>query len=86
MTVFAMHIVFRVMDRNYDAAVIASGFAGMGLRATPVAIANMDAIAIRCGPSPTAFLVVPLVGAFFLDLLNAGAITAFMGIISAWVD
>jgi ESS family glutamate:Na+ symporter len=86
MTIFAMHVVFRVMGRDYHAAVIASGFAGMGLGATPVAIANMDAIAIRYGPSPRAFLVVPLVGAFFLDILNAGTITAFMSIISAWVD
>ena len=73
-TVFATFITFRLMGKDYDAAVIASGFVGLGLGATPVAIANMNAVTSRFGPSPKAFLVVPLVGAFFIDLLNAGTI------------
>lgn len=85
MTMFAVFIVFRVMGRDYDAAVIASGFSGLGLGATPVAIANMSAVTSRFGPSQKAFLVVPLVGAFFIDLLNAATIKFFIGIISRWL-
>jgi ESS family glutamate:Na+ symporter len=85
MTFFASFIVFRVMGRNYDAVVMASGFAGLGLGATPVAIANMDAVTQRYGPSPQAFLVIPLVGAFFIDLLNAAVIKMFIQIISRWL-
>jgi ESS family glutamate:Na+ symporter len=81
MTIFAMFVVFRVMGRDYDAVVIAAGFAGLGLGATPVAIANMDAVTSRYGPSTKAFIVVPLVGAFFIDLLNAGTINFFIRLI-----
>ena len=79
-TVFAVQIVFRVMGKTYDAAVICSGFAGLGLGATPVAIANMNAITSKYGPSFKAFLVVPLVGAFFIDLINALVIKFFIGL------
>ena len=72
------------MGRDYDAVVISSGFAGMGLGATPVAIANMSAITARFGPSAKAFLVVPMVGAFFVDILNAVTIKAFIGLIGRW--
>lgn len=78
-TLFAMFIVFRIMGRNYDASVICAGFAGLGLGATPVAIANMSAITSRFGPSAKAFLVVPLVGAFFVDLMNAAVIRYLLG-------
>ena len=84
-TFFAVFIVFRVMGRDYDAAVITSGFVGLGLGATPVAIANMDAVTTRFGPSTKAFLVVPLVGAFFIDILNAATIKFFIGVISRWL-
>ena len=83
MTVIALFtslIVFRLMGRDYDAAVIAAGFAGLGMGATPVGIANMNAVTAKYGPSPKAFLVVPLVGAFFLDLLNALVIKTFLGL------
>jgi ESS family glutamate:Na+ symporter len=85
MTIFAMYVVFRVMGRDYDAVVISAGFVGMGLGATPVAIANMSAVTARYGPSTKAFLVVPLVGAFFIDILNAGTINFFIGIIEKWL-
>ncbi|MCZ6458026.1 MAG: sodium/glutamate symporter [Gammaproteobacteria bacterium] len=85
MTVFAIWVVFRVMGSNYDAVVMAAGFAGMGLGATPVAIANMNAVTSVYGPSTKAFLVVPLVGAFFIDILNAGTINFFIGIIENWL-
>ena len=85
MTLFAIYVVFRVMGSDYDAVVIAAGFAGMGLGATPVAIANMNAVTARYGPSTKAFLVVPLVGAFFIDILNAGTIKFFIRIIEDWL-
>ena len=81
MTLFAIYVVFRAMGSDYDAVVIAAGFAGMGLGATPVAIANMNAITSQYGPSTKAFLVLPLVGAFFIDILNAGTIKLFIQII-----
>lgn len=80
MTLFAVWIVFRVMGRDYDASVIAAGFAGLGLGATPVGIANMNAITSKYGPSPKAFLVIPLIGAFFIDLTNALVIKFFVGL------
>jgi ESS family glutamate:Na+ symporter len=73
----AVFLVFRFVGRDYDAAVIAAGFMGLGLGATPVAIANMQAITSRYGPSTKAFIVVPLVGAFFIDLSNALVIKGF---------
>ena len=85
MAFFASFIVFRVMGRNYDAVVMAAGFTGLGLGATPVAIANMDAITRRFGPSPKAFLVIPLIGALFIDLLNAATIKTFIVVITRWL-
>jgi ESS family glutamate:Na+ symporter len=78
-TLVVVFVVFRAMGRDYDAAVISAGFVGLGLGATPVAIANMDAVTRRFGPSPKAFLIVPLVGAFFIDILNALVIKFFVG-------
>ena len=77
-TLFGMFIVFRMMGRDYDASVIVAGFAGLGMGATPVGIANMNAITSKYGPSPKAFLVVPLVGAFFIDIVNAMVIKTFL--------
>ena len=81
MTAFAMLVVFFVAGRDYDAVVIAAGFSGLGLGATPVAIANMNALTTHYGPSPKALLLVPLVGAFFIDLLNAGTIQFFLRVL-----
>ncbi len=78
MTLVAMIVVFRVMGSDFDAAVISAGFAGLGLGATPVAIGNMQAVTAKYGPSPKAFLVVPLVGAFFIDVANALVIKFFL--------
>ena len=75
---FATQIVFRMLGRDYDAAVITGGFVGLGMGATPVAIANMTAVSDEHGPSMKALLVVPLVGAFFIDLINAAVIDTFM--------
>ncbi|WP_121603755.1 sodium/glutamate symporter [Virgibacillus sp. Bac332] len=65
---FGIFILFRLLGKNYDAAVMVGGFTGHGLGATPNAIANMDAIVNRYCPSKKAFLVVPLVGAFLIDV------------------
>jgi ESS family glutamate:Na+ symporter len=75
---FAYFITFRVMGKNYNAAIIAGGHCGFGLGATPTAVANMEALVSRYGPSPQAFLVVPLVGAFFIDLTNALIIQLYL--------
>lgn len=71
-------IVFRVMGKNYDAAVICAGFGGISLGSTPTAMANMSAVSNRYGISQLAFIVVPLVCAFFIDLANALIIPFFL--------
>ena len=71
-------IVFRVMGRNYDAAVVCSGFGGISLGSTPTAMANMSAVSQRYGASRLAFIIVPLVCAFFIDLVNAFLIPFFL--------
>lgn len=80
MALFAIFVTFRVMGRNYDAAVLAAGHCGFGLGATPTAIANMQAVTQRYGPSPMAFLVVPMVGAFFIDISNALVIKLYLAL------
>ena len=81
MAVFAVFVTFRVMGRDYDAAVMAGGHCGFGLGATPNAVANMNSLVERFGPAPRAFLVVPMVGAFFIDFTNALVITAYINLI-----
>ena len=78
MGAFAYLITFRVMGGDYDAAVMAGGHCGFGLGATPNAVANMEALTARYGPAPRAFLVVPMVGAFFIDFTNGLLITGFI--------
>jgi ESS family glutamate:Na+ symporter len=80
MAAYAVLVTFRAMGRNYDAAVLAAGHCGFGLGATPTAIANMQAITDRFGPSHLAFLIVPMVGAFFIDIVNAIVIKLFMAL------
>ncbi len=78
MALFARFVTFNVMGRDYDAAVMAAGHCGFGLGATPAAVANMKALAERYGWAPRAFLVLPLVGAFLIDFVNALVITFFL--------
>ena len=78
MALFAILVTFRVMGSNYDAAVLAAGHCGFGLGATPTAIANMQAVTQRYGPSQIAFLVVPMVGAFFIDIINVIVIKMYL--------
>ncbi|WDE09562.1 sodium/glutamate symporter [Thalassomonas haliotis] len=77
---FAYFITFRIMGKNYDAAIMAGGHCGFGLGATPTAVANMEALVSRHGPSPQAFLVVPMVGAFFIDITNALIIQLYLSL------
>ena len=79
---FASLVIFRMMGSNYDAAVMSAGYAGLALGATPTAIANMTAVTQKFGASTRAFIVVPLVGAFFIDIANALIIQALI----TWVD
>ncbi|MEB3317904.1 MAG: sodium/glutamate symporter [Cyanobacteriota bacterium] len=71
-------LVFPLLGGTYDAAVIAAGFMGFTLGSTPTAMANMTAVTQKFGPSSKAFIVLPLVSAFFIDLLNAGMIPFFL--------
>ncbi len=71
---YTMLAVFPMMGRNYEAAVIAAGFTGISLGATPTAIANMTAVTKLHGACPRAFIILPLVSAFFIDIANAVAI------------
>jgi ESS family glutamate:Na+ symporter len=80
MAAYAIFVTFRVMGSNYDAAVLAAGHCGFGLGATPTAIANMQAVTERSGPSPLAFLIVPMVSAFFIDLANAIVIKLYLAL------
>jgi ESS family glutamate:Na+ symporter len=73
-----LFILFPVMGRDYDAAVVCAGFGGVSLGSTPTAMANMAAVAQRFGPSHRAFIIVPLVSAFFIDLVNALVIPLFL--------
>lgn len=78
MGLYAIFVTFPIMGKNYDAAVLAAGHCGFGLGATPTAIANMQAVTERFGPSHLAFLVVPMVGAFFIDIINALVIKFYL--------
>jgi len=77
---FSVFIVFRGLGKNYDAAVMIGGFIGHGLGATPNAMANLDVITKKFGASPKSYLVVPIVGAFLIDLLGVPIVTTFINI------
>ncbi|MFZ4532982.1 MAG: sodium/glutamate symporter [Alsobacter sp.] len=76
---FILLVLFPLLGRNYQAAVLSAGFTGLSLGATPTAIASMTAVTSHYGPSPNAFIILPLVSAFFVDLVNVVAITFFLG-------
>jgi len=68
--IFIVFVVFRLMGKNYEAAVVSAGFGGFSMGATPTAMANMSAVTKRYGACHEAFIIVPLVGAFFIDIAN----------------
>lgn len=77
---FSIFIVFRGLGKDYDAAVMIGGFIGHGLGATPNAMANLDVITKKFGASPKSYLVVPIVGAFLIDLLGVPIVTTFINL------
>ena len=81
MFIFARFIVFNVMGRDYDAAVLAAGTCGFGMGATPNAMANMQAICDRYAPSVKSYLIIPLIGSLFADFLNSLIITFFINLL-----
>ena len=76
--IFILFVLFPAMGRDYLATVLSAGFAGFALGATPTAVANMTAVTKTHGPAPTAFIILPLVGAFFVDITNAFVIQFFL--------
>ena len=78
MVAYAAFVTFRVMGSNYDAAILAAGHVGFGMGTTAVGLAVMKAVTERSGASPMAFLLVPLVGAFFTDIMNALIIQGYL--------
>lgn len=82
MAFFAIYVTYRAMGKDYDAIVLSAGHCGFGLGATPTAVANMQAITSRFGASHKAFLIVPMVGAFFIDLINASLLKVFLVVVT----
>ena len=78
---FTYFVIFNIMGRDYDAAVIAAGVCGFGMGATPNAMANMQALCEKYAPSVKAYLLIPLVGSLFADFLNSLVITFFINFI-----
>ena len=78
MFLFCYFLVYRVMGRNYDAAVMTAGFIGFAMGATSNAMANMQAVTKKYGPSPTAYFAIPMVGGMFIDFVNAVVIAVMI--------
>lgn len=81
MFLFAYYVIYNIMGRDYDAAVIAAGTCGFGMGATPNAMANMQAICDKYAPSVKAYLIIPIVGSLFADFLNSLTITFFINLL-----
>ena len=82
MGIFAYFVTFKVMGKDYEAAVMACGHCGFGMGATPNAMANMGALSDKYTFAPRAFFILPLVGSLFIDFANASVVTFFMNIFS----
>ena len=80
MVAYATIVTFRAMGRDYDAAIVAAGHVGFALSSTAAALAIMKTVTERRGPSPLAFLIVPMVGAFFIDIANALMIQGYLAL------
>nr|DAH57858.1 MAG TPA: Na+/glutamate symporter [Bacteriophage sp.] len=83
MALIAYFVAFNILGRDYDAAVLVAGICGFGLGATPNAMANMSAVCYKYHYSVKPFLLVPIIGAMFVDLINTGFITMFLNWIGA---
>lgn len=77
---YAIFVCFRFMGRDYEAAVTSAAFIGFSMGSTATAMANMQAITAKYGPAPQSYLIVPLAGAFFIDLMNAFLLTLILGL------
>ena len=82
MLIFAYFVVFNVMGKDYDAAVMSAGFIGFAMGATSNAMANMQAVTKQHGPSPVAYFAIPMVGSLFIDFINARVITGMLDFLS----
>ena len=82
MFLVARFVVFNLMGRNYDAAILAAGTCGFGMGATPNAMANMQVLSEKYSPSIKAYILVPIVGSMFADFLNSLIITFFINLLS----
>ena len=81
MALFAYYLAFPLLGRNYDAAILCAGLCGFGLGATPNAMANMSAVCYKFRYTVRPFLIVPIIGAMFTDLINTGIITLFLSLL-----
>ena len=82
MVAFVYFIAFPILGRTYDAAVLCAGLCGFGLGATPNAMANMSAVCYKYHYAPTPFLIVPIIGSMFTDIINTGIISLFLRLLS----
>jgi len=81
MFLFSYFVVYNVMGRNYDAAILASGTCGFGMGATPNAMANMQVLTEKYAPSVKAYILVPIIGSMFADFINSLCITFFINLL-----
>ena len=81
MALYAGVIAFPVLGKDYDSAVLVSGLCGFGLGATPNAMANMSAVCYKYRYTARPFIIVPIIGAMFVDLINTAVITVFLNLL-----
>ena len=81
MALYGAFVTFPLLGRNYDSAVLVSGLCGFGLGATPNAMANMSAVCYKYRYAVNPFIIVPIIGAMFVDLINTGVVTLFLNLV-----
>lgn len=81
MALYGAFVAFPLLGRNYDSAVLVSGLCGFGLGATPNAMANMSAVCYKYRYAVNPFIIVPIIGAMFVDLINTGVVTLFLNLV-----
>ena len=81
MALYGAFVAFPLLGKNYDSAVLVSGLCGFGLGATPNAMANMSAVCFKYRYAVQPFIIVPIIGAMFVDIINTGVITVFLNLI-----
>ena len=81
MALYASFVAFPFLGKTYDSAVLVSGLCGFGLGATPNAMANMSAVCYKYRYAPNPFIIVPIIGAMFVDIINTGVVTVFLNLI-----